>query len=279
MSTAIRSELRPPITAAQAAVRAWEKDPRAGTLTAVRDSLEAFPGNELSDGAFQALDHVARQVSAAISSPETSSVINVHIALHGLSHRGPQEKPEEEPTVAAVVALTAQCWGRFAALGRTEVNKRAWERAYKRGVTVLGVLMAELPNASDMNMHRVTIAVNTFIAAVQRAVGYRAMYEAREALVKVAEDGGLFVIGGRQPVQGMEGRGWSRRIGGFLYRFEATGDRPLEGAPAGMVIATRVDENTGEAEERHALPRYFDGEGLAEYGKHRAAEDDALRRI
>ncbi|WP_330335862.1 hypothetical protein [Streptomyces sp. NBC_00557] len=81
--------------------------------------------------------------------------------------------------------------------------------------------------------HRVTYAVDDFLVAVRTAIPYPALFAARDALVEAAESALLFPIGGRQPIRGMQGLGWSRRIGGALYVFEVTGPRPLENAPDG----------------------------------------------
>jgi hypothetical protein len=184
---------------------------------------------------------------------------------------GPEESAQDEPTFAVVVRLTAMCHARFAGLSRTDLCKAPWERSYRKGVAALGVLMEEIADAPEWNAHRVEATMLAFEADVRRAIAYRALYAARDALVKVAETAGLFVIGGRQPVRGLEGRGWVRRIGNALWQFEVTEARPLEKARGGLIVATLVAP--GAAKERHALPRRF------EYGPHRAAEDAALERI
>ncbi|WP_330342629.1 hypothetical protein [Streptomyces sp. NBC_00557] len=283
MTTAIRSELRTLITAAQQAIRDCEEHPAAGTLGELKERLENFPGDDLDQDAFDALDKACRLLSEAITCPEMSSTLDVIYAMNVMLRDGAEAKPEEEPTVAAVVVLTSQCLTHFQETARTDIAKTAWERAYCNGVAAIAVLTKELPGYPDDwdqgVTHRVNHAVEAFLAAVRRAVAYRALYVARDALVDVAESALLFPIGGRQPVRGMEGLGWSRRIGGALYVFEVTGRRPLEKAPAGMIVATRVDLETGQREERHALPRTFGGGVNGGYGKHRAAEDKELERI
>lgn len=276
MSTAIRSELRPLIAAAQQAIRECEKDPDAGALGRVRDRLKALPDVVWKGGAFDDLYKADRLLSAAITCAETSSVIDVNYELGVMLNEQPEQTPEEEPTLAAVIVLTGQCYDRFRRLGRADVDKAAWERAYRRGVAAISVLMKELPTFPDDwdagTTHRVQYAVEAFVTAVHRAVAYRAMYAAREALVEVAESALLFPIGCRQPVRGMEGNGWSRRIGGALYLFTVYGSRPLEKAPAGMITATRVDLETCQQTELHVLPR-------DPQARHRAEEDAALERI
>ncbi|MEU5181195.1 hypothetical protein AB0G49_14195 [Streptomyces longwoodensis] len=273
MTTDTRTELRALISTAKAAIRDCEKDPVAGTLSTVFDALHSIPGSDLDRDAFEALDEAARLVSGAITGAETGAVINLHMALHVMQHEGPQEKPEEEPTVAEVIALTAMCRARFEKLRHFDMAKSAWERAYRKGVAALGVLMRDLPDAEDINLVPICHAVDAFVADVHRAVAYRPLFEARNALVKAADAAGLFVIGGRQPAWGLEGRGWRQRIGGAEYRFEVTGPRPLDRAPGGLILVTRVDLETGQESPRHVLARRF------EYGPKRADEDAALARI
>jgi hypothetical protein len=283
MSTAIRSELRPLLAAARETIWKCEEDPNAGTLNQVVERLEAFPGNDLDGDAFEALDTAARLASAAITCPETSSTIDVVYETEVMFREGPAEKPEEDPAVAAVIILTGQCFTRFAEGTRSDVDTAAWERAYRKGVAVLALLMKELPDFPEWDRsvsYRLHRALDEFLADVHRAIAYRALFFARAALVEVAESALLFVIGGRQPVRGLEGRAWSRRIGGATYLFQVSGPRPLEKAPAGLIIVTRMDPETSQPTELHALPRYYDGSPASGgYSKHRAAEDAALDRI
>jgi hypothetical protein len=273
MTTAIRSELRPLISNASAAIRECEQDPQAGALSSVWDALKAFPGNDLDQDVFESLDKAATLVSAAITCTERGHEVDVLVSLAVMQNEGPQEKPEEEPTVAAVIALTGLCHARFEELSYFDMAKRAWERAYRKGVAALGVLMRDLPDAPDIDLTRICHAVDAFLADVNRAIGYRPLFEARKALVEAADSALLFPVGGRQPAWGLEGRGWRRRIGGAEYRFEVTDARPLEKAPGGLIVVTRIDLETGQESPCHVLPRRF------EYGPHRAAEDAVLERI
>lgn len=282
MTTDIRNSLAPLIRSAQAAVRACEQDPRAGTLRTVIEHLEPFLVDDLDPEVYELVDRAAALAAAAITCPETSGTVEVNYELGVMLNEGPEEKTEDDPTVAAVIALTGQCFARFKEAARTDVDKAAWGRAYKAGVKALGILMKLLPDYQEWSgseSFRVSSAVDRFLAAVHRAIAYEALYGVRAALVEVAESVLLFPIGGRQPVQGMEGRGWSRRIGGALYRFEVIEARPLENARAGLIVATRVDLETGEHEERHALPRRWDNGPHGGYGPHRVAEDAELARI
>ncbi|MER7937839.1 MULTISPECIES: hypothetical protein [unclassified Streptomyces] len=257
MNTDARPALRSLISEANKAIRTCERDVTPRTLSDVRVALRVIPCDSLALEVSEALMRAAHLVSEAVTSAEMGATIDVNAAVGAwsLDEEWPEPKPEDDPTIAEIITLTGMCRARFDALRHWDLAKTAWARAYRAGVTALRTLVDQLPHEEEANLHLCRSAVDVFVEAARRAVAYRALFEARQALIAAADDAGLFVIGGRQPAWNLEGRGWRRRIGSAEYRFEVTGSRPLEGAPGGLIFVTRVDLTSGQESPHRVMVR------------------------
>jgi hypothetical protein len=239
MSTYARTELRVLITAVQAAVRAVEADPQPVTLRDLDAALCALPLDDLDDDADQAV----RDAVALVSDARDSSVfVRLHETAKALEELGQGAMPplHEHPAMKSAVLLLSRCYAEAGNWPDGSAFRRAWSRAAAEGLPVLRAVV-EFPDASPSD-DTVKRRVAEWSAAVRRAVAYRALYKAREALVKAARGYGLFPIGGRQPLpDGFHGA-WTREIGQETYRFEVTPPDLSGGAPFGWVLVTRTSD-------------------------------------
>ncbi|AWI32647.1 hypothetical protein DDW44_30475 [Streptomyces tirandamycinicus] len=260
--------MRPYVAAIHDALRAVEERASTETLGKLSAALRNVPGNELGDVAFRAVDRADRLATHAMDSDEFEAVRRVETAVSQLIHDGPTGAVQDDPAFVALLELVSTC------IAHTDesasVFAKAWDRAYWHGVEALSIVM-RVVRREEVGTGEFDRRMTAFLTAARRAIAYRALSEARDAVALAAADFGLFPIGGRQAVADDE-HAWTRRIGSALYRFTVTRPYNGDGAPLGLVVAVRIGPSN--AVERHAL-------ALSPYAseKRRNAVGEALYRI
>ncbi|MFB8025922.1 MULTISPECIES: hypothetical protein [unclassified Streptomyces] len=239
MTTAVRTDLYPLITAGQSAVRAAETRATPDLLRAVDRALCAFDVNALDNQADRILNGAIRAVSLAEDADEWEALKVAEEAVSTLVHHGPASTVNEEPAVNALVLLAGRCL--TASDKTTGVVEVAWERAYWASVEVLSTVM-RVVRGEDVTAQHLDKRLTAAFTAVRRAIPYEALYEARRALVEAARAYGLFVIGMRQPMPKDGQWEWARRIGTGVFHFEVEFPH-MDGDPYGAVAVRRTAED------------------------------------
>ncbi|MEU3502614.1 hypothetical protein ABZ726_18250 [Streptomyces hundungensis] len=232
---------RSTVTRLRAALQDVESEPSPASLIRLDAAIADVSLVPLSDRAERIVRASLEMVSEAAWSDAFDCLKNLTSAMESMLQESfPPLPVYKHPTTQAAVTLVTRCYGERDTFPKDSAFYRAWDRAVEASFAALRSVTSYLYGETD----RVSVrrCAETCVAAVGRAVAYRALYVVRKAHVQVAHCYGLFPIGGRQPLPDLYDGAWTRELGSAKYRFEVTPPDFLGGAPHGWVLVTRVSD-------------------------------------
>ena len=215
------------------AIRTAESDPSPASLSRLDAALACLPLNLLEDDAERMVRGALATVEQARDSHTFVLLSTVLDTTEEMLTDGPTLMPvHTHPAPPAAVELVNHCYEQRDGWPEGSAFYRAWDRAVEAAFGLLSSVVSFLYR--ERAAGHVKRSAQDCTAAVQRAIAYRPLFLAREAMANAARGYGLFVIGGRQPLADEFHGAWTREIGAAVYRFEVT--------PYGWLIVTRLSD-------------------------------------